>query len=97
MFVYHFVDPGGWEYLWKVGGSRRKGYWFLNKGLRHFNTFALVVQENVMYNLSAISLFNELSLVKALYTFPKFICCHCESYENEAIANCEQAKIHKRV
>ena len=53
-----------------------------------FYTFALVVQENFMYNLSAFSLFfddKEESLVKALYSFPKFICRRCKSYENKAI------------
>ena len=26
MFVYHFVDPGGWENLWNAGDSRKRGY-----------------------------------------------------------------------
>ena len=80
MVVYHFVDPGGWENLWKTGDSRKREYWFLNGRLRlrHFHKFALVIEDNLIHKLSAFCAFLEQkeSHVKALYTFPKFICCH---------------------
>ena len=52
----------------------------MNRALGHFHShLALVVEENIMHNLSAFLLFfgdkKEL-LVKALYTFPKLICHH---------------------
>ena len=59
MFVYHLFDPGGWEFFWKTRGSRKRGYWFLNGGLRHFHTFSLVVEKNFTHKLSAFLFFGD--------------------------------------
>ena len=100
MFLYHFVDPGRWGNLWKRRDTRKKGYWFLSRGLRHFHTFALVVEENLCIICLLFYCFlvtkKEL-LLKALYTFLIYICCHCESYENKTIVNCKWTKIHKQM
>ena len=51
MFVYHFVHPWGWKNIWKTRGSRKRGYWFLNGGFRHFHTFALVDEKIFTHKL----------------------------------------------
>ena len=43
--------------LRKTGSSRKRAYWFIYRGLRYFHTFALVVDEHFMRNLSAFLLF----------------------------------------
>ena len=45
MFIYYFVNPGGWGNLRKRRGKRKRGHWFWNGRLRHFHTFALVVEK----------------------------------------------------
>ena len=57
MFVYHFVGPGGWENLWKRKGSSKRRYWFLNRWLIHFFTFALVVEKVLCINCLLFSCF----------------------------------------
>ena len=59
LFVYHFADPGGWQNLWKTRSSRKSRYWFSNRGLKHFHTFALVVEENFIYKLSTFLFFGD--------------------------------------
>ena len=53
MFTYHFVNRGGWGNLRKREANRKRGHRFWNGRLRHFHTFASVVEKNFMHKLSA--------------------------------------------
>ena len=96
IFVYHFADPGDWQNLWRRGGSRKRGYWFLNRGWRHFYTFALVAEEYFMHTLSIFCFLvtKQEWLVKALYAFPEFM-SHMKTMPD--LVYCKWSKIHKQV
>ena len=72
----------------KNRSSRKREYWFLNRGLRHFLTFAWVFEENFMHNLSAFLLFfggKKESLCRSCTQLYQIYLHHCESYEKSKL------------
>ena len=77
-FVYHFVNLGGWKIFEKQVAAEKGN---VNFYIGDWGTFT-----HLHFCFFIVFWWQKKeSLVKALYTFPKFISRCCESYENKTI------------